>query len=70
MNKAEKSIAVPIWERVNLTLEEASAYTGIGINRLRELADNPDCEFVLWVGNRRLLKREKLKEYLAEVYSV
>ncbi len=70
MNKAEKSIAVPIWERVNLTLEEASAYTGIGINRLRELADDPDCEFVLWVGNRRLLKREKLKEYLAEVYSV
>ena len=40
MNKAEKSIAVPIWERVNLTLEEASAYTGIGINRLRELADD------------------------------
>ena len=70
MNKAEKSIAVPIWERVNLTLEEASAYTGIGINRLRELADDPDCEFVLWVGNRRLLKREKLKKYLAEVYSV
>ena len=70
MNKAEKSIAVPIWERVNLTLEEASAYTGIGINRLRELADDPDCEFVLWVGNRRLLKREKLKEYLAEGYSV
>ena len=70
MNKAEKSIAVPIWERVNLTLEEASAYTGIGINRLRELADDPDCEFVLWVGNRRLLKREKLKEYLSEVYSV
>ena len=70
MNKAEKSIAVPIWERVNLTLEEASAYTGIGINRLRELANDPDCEFVLWVGNRRLLKREKLKEYLAEVYSV
>ena len=70
MNKAEKSIAVPIWERVNLTLEEASAYTGIGINRLRELADDPDCEFVLWVGDRRLLKREKLKEYLAEVYSV
>lgn len=70
MNKAEKSVAVPIWERVNLTLEEASAYTGIGINRLRELADDPDCEFVLWVGNRRLLKREKLKEYLAEVYSV
>ena len=61
---------VTVWEKAALTFEESSAYTGIGINRLRELADDPDCEFVLWVGNRRLLKREKLKEYLAEVYSV
>lgn len=29
---------VPVWEKAALTFEEASAYTGIGINRLRELA--------------------------------
>lgn len=28
---------VPIWEKANLTLEEAAAYSGIGINRIREL---------------------------------
>ena len=27
---------VPIWEKTNLTLEEAAAYSGIGINKLRE----------------------------------
>ena len=31
---------VPIWEKSNLTLEEAAAYSGIGINKLRLLSDN------------------------------
>ena len=30
---------VPIWEKSNLTLEEAAAYSGIGINKLRSLSD-------------------------------
>ena len=63
MNKAEKNLAVPIWERTTLTLEEASAYTGIGINKLRMMSDEPECEFVLWVGPRRMLKRKKLEDY-------
>ena len=25
---------IPIWEKSNLTLEEAAAYSGIGINKL------------------------------------
>ena len=28
---------VPIWEKSNLSLEEAAAYSGIGVNKLREL---------------------------------
>lgn len=28
---------VPIWEKSNLSLEEAAAYSGIGIDKLREL---------------------------------
>ena len=27
---------VPIWEKSNLTLEEAAVYSGIGINKLRK----------------------------------
>lgn len=61
---------VPLWERVNLTLMEAVAYTGIGRDKLRELSDQEDCEFVLWVGNKRLLKRKKLEEYLENLYSL
>ena len=46
---------VPIWEKSNLTLEEAAAYSGIGINKLREMSDSKDCTFVLWNGTKRLL---------------
>ena len=61
---------VPIWEKSNLTLEEAAAYSGIGINKLRVLTSREDCEFVLWIGTKRLIKRKKLDEYIAESYSI
>ena len=34
---------IPIWEKSNLTLEEAAAYSGIGINKLRQLTDDDNC---------------------------
>lgn len=62
---------IPIWEKSNLTLEEASAYYNIGINKLRQLTDAKECEkFVLWVGNRRLVKRVAFEKYLQGEYSV
>ncbi|MCH4201197.1 MAG: transposase [Clostridium tyrobutyricum] len=61
---------VPIWEKSNLTLEEAAGYFRIGINKLRYLTEDEQCTFVLWVGNRRLIKRKKLEDYLAKTYSI
>lgn len=61
---------IPIWQKTTLTLEEAASYTGIGINKLREISNSEDCSFVLWNGSRRLLKREKLEAYLNKVYSI
>jgi len=61
---------VPIYEKSNLTLEEAAAYFNIGINKLREISDDGNCSFVLWVGNKRLIKRKKLEEYLSKTYSI
>ncbi len=31
---------VPIWEKANLTLEEAAAYSGIGTGKLREITND------------------------------
>ena len=61
---------VPIWEKSNLTLEEAAAYSGIGINKLRSISDIEKCQFVLWIGSKRLIKRKKLDEYTERMYSL
>ena len=55
---------VPIWEKSNLTLEEAAAYSGIGINKLREISNEPGCRFVFFIGKKRLFKRRLLDEYI------
>ena len=61
---------VPISEKCLLTLEEAAAYTGIGICKLRELSNDERCDFVLWNGTKRMLKKEKLRAYLEAAYSI
>lgn len=62
--------AVPIWEKINLTVQEAAEYSGIGINRIKELSNNENCPFVLWVGNKRLIKRKKFETYLDSQFSI
>lgn len=61
---------IPIWEKSNLTVEEAAAYSGIGINRLYEMTKDRSCPFVLWVGNKRLIKRRKFDEYIEQAFSI
>lgn len=65
-----KKINVPIWKKSTLTIEEAAAYSGIGRNKLRSITDNEGCTFVLWVGNKRLIKRKLLDKYIDEMYSI
>lgn len=61
---------IPIWEKRNLTLEEASEYFGIGISKIRELSNQEGCEFVLWIGTKRLIKRTKFEQYLDALSSI
>ena len=62
---------IPLWEKPNLNVEEAAAYFNIGINKLREITDQKACEScVLWVGNKRLIKRKEFEAYLLNLYSV
>ena len=62
--KTKEKNTVPLHLKYSLTLEEAAEYFNVGINRLRILTFNPSCDFVLFVGNKRLIKRKKLEEYL------
>ena len=53
MNKT----GIPISEKLMLTFEEASEYSGIGINRIRKLAKEADVPFTLHVGRKTLIKK-------------
>lgn len=56
---------VPIWEKMTLTIEEAAAYSNIGVNKIREMASDRKCSFVVNIGNRRLIKRKEFEEYIS-----
>ena len=61
---------VPIGNKANLTIEEAAAYFGIGMNKLRELTEDEHCKFVLYVGTKRLIKRRLFEQYLEQASSI
>lgn len=61
---------IPVWHKSNLTIEEAAAYSGIGIGKLYEMTSDEDCPFVLWIGSHRLVKRQAFDEYIAKAYSI
>lgn len=66
----KRKLQVPIWEKSNLTVEEAAEYSGIGRNKLRQLSDDDQCPFVLWVGSKRLIKRRELDAYMSRMFSI
>ncbi len=66
----DTGVKVPINEKLMLTFEEARDLTGIGINRIREMAKDPDCDFVLHVGKRSLIKRKRFEEFLNKTINV
>ena len=70
ISTASKEIKVDICDKLALTLTEAAEYSGIGINKIRELSDEPNCPFVLWVGNRRLIKRRLFDNYIEKCFSI
>ena len=56
---------LPVWEKYLLTVEEAAQYFQIGETKLRRLIEeNPDGEFILVNGNRKLIKRRLFEDYL------
>lgn len=55
---------VPIHCKQNLTLQEAAKYSNIGINRLTMLVKDSKCNFVLHVGNKRLIKRKLFDDFI------
>ena len=39
---------VPLWKKMNLTVEEAAEYSGIGVSKIKEISSQKNCPFVLF----------------------
>ena len=61
---------IPLWCKPNLSIEEAAAYSGIGMGKLYEMTESQDCPFVLWIGSRRMIKRKVFDEFIERQYSI
>ena len=57
---------IPWWMKLNLTIEEAAEYAGIGESTLRDRINNGLDDFVLNVGKKKLIKRKLFEQYLEE----
>ncbi|HCB94756.1 MAG: excisionase [Monoglobaceae bacterium] len=66
----EDNINVPISQKLNLTIKEASIYSNIGINKIDSMLRAPNCSFVLYVGNKKLVKRKEFEEFIARTLSI
>ena len=61
---------MPFWLKLNMTIKEAAAYSNIGINKIEELLKEPKCNFVLYVGNKKLVKRKEFEQYISKSLEV
>lgn len=57
---------IPVWEKITMTVEEAAEYSSIGINKIRELSSDPRCNFVIYIGKKRLIKRKEFEKFIAD----
>ena len=55
---------IPIKDKLNLTIKEASQYSNIGETTIRKLLNEKGCSFLLKIGNKHLVKRKDFEKYL------
>ena len=66
MTRTEKENLVPVWERITISLEEAAAYSGIGVRKLRDMTDKPEAATAFdTIGTALYNLREHLRKLQA-----
>lgn len=61
---------VEIKDKILLSVSEAAALFGLGVNKIYSMIDDENCDFVLYVGTHRKIKRELFTSYLNKAYSI
>ena len=60
----DKNINIQIKDKINLSVKEASAYSGIGETTIRKLLREKGCPFLLKIGDKNLVKRKEFEKYI------
>ena len=55
---------VPIHLKMTLTIREAAEYSNIGINKIDSMLRSLNCPFVLYVGTKKLVKRNEFEQFI------
>jgi len=61
-----RKIDISISQKYMLSIREARAYFNIGVKKMRRMAEDNEGEFSLFMGNRYLICRPKIEEYIQE----
>ena len=64
-SKAEKLLA-----REDLSMEQLQENEALKEELLREITNERNCNFVLFVGSKRLIKRRLFDAYIEKIYSI
>ena len=70
LEKAPRTISLPIGEKYTLTLKEASAYFSIGEKKIRRIAEEHQGELSIYSGNKYLIIRHKFEKFLEETETI
>ena len=68
--KNDLKAEVPISEKLAWTISETAKISNIGENKLYELVKNPRCPFVLYVGNKRLIKKKEFLKFISDAVEI
>lgn len=68
MSKNEKTVEIK--DKLNLTIAEAAAYSGISERVLRDRISENNYDFILKNGTKTLIKRKLFEKYLESVDAI
>ena len=64
-NNDDTNPDIPFWKRYAFTIEEAAEFYLIGQAKLRSIVEyEPNADFIIYNGNRVLIKKVQFEKYL------
>lgn len=57
---------IPVTDRILITPKDAADLLDVGITCVRKMMKKDDCNFVVKVGLKKMIHREKFTEYMRE----